>query len=320
MSKIISVVVPVYNNKESLEETCQQIVEVHKNNFNHLILEMMFVNDGSKDGSWEELLRLQEIYKEKISLLNLSRNFGQLGAMLAGFNHAEGDAIICISADLQDPISLMARMVSYWEKSDTEIVMGYRQNRTDSFLARIFSKFAYFVARISYPELPKGGSDYWLMSKRASKILCSLKGRHNSLNGCLMSVGFSKMFIPYTRIQRKFGKSGWGFWKKFKVLVDFLVDTSYVPIRFMSALGVVTAFSGFLYSISITCAWFYNKTPFPGWAPIMIVSMIIGGIIMTMLGVLGEYIWRIYDNTKSFPFFIVDEKKSTYANKGVISS
>ena len=308
MSKIISIVVPVYNNKESLEETCSQIIATHKNNFKHLTLEILFVNDGSKDGSWEELLRLKKKYKEKVTLLNLSRNFGQLGALFAGFNHAKGDAIICISADLQDPISLMPEMISYWEKNNTEIVMCYRENRKDSLLARVFSKCAYFISRISFPELPKGGSDYWLMSKRVSKLLCSLKGRHNALNGYLMSVGFSKIFIPYTRIERKFGKSGWGFWKKFKVDIDFLVDTSYLPIRFMSALGIITAFSGFIYSLMISYPWLHDQTPFPGWAPLMIMVMLIGGIIMTMLGVLGEYIWRIYDNIKEFPLFIVDKE------------
>jgi len=163
MSETISVVVPVFNNQPTLGETCSQIMEVHESSFKELDLEVIFVNDGSTDGSWDELLRLKERYKERVSLINLSRNFGQAGAVFAGFNNATGDAVICVSADMQDPISLMAKMVAYW-KNHTEIVICYRDNRSDGFFPRKFSKYAYLIARVTYPEIPKGGFDYWLMS------------------------------------------------------------------------------------------------------------------------------------------------------------
>ncbi len=274
------------------------------------------MNDGSKDGSWDELLRLQTIYEDKISLLNLSRNFGQLGALFAGFNNAKGDVVICVSADLQDPISLIEDMVAYWE-AGTEIVVCYRQNRSDGFFTKLFSKFAYFIARIPYPELPKGGFDYWLMSRRVCDLMCSFKGRHNFIQGYLLSVGFTKTFIPYVRKQRQFGKSGYSLAKKINIIVDFFVDLSSLPIRFMSCTGLIIAFAGFVYSLFIVYAWLYNKTPFPGWAPLMIMLMIVGGMIMTMLGVLGEYIWRIYDNLKDFPLFIVEKKHEKTDDKNL---
>ncbi len=309
MSQIISVVVPVYNNQPTLVETCRQIVEVHERNFKDLELEVMFVNDGSTDKSWEELLRLKDIYNEQISLLNLSRNFGQFGALFAGFNHARGDAVICVSADLQDPISLMAKMVAYW-KNNTEIVICYRENRTDGFFSRIFSNLAHSVARVSFSELPKGGFDYWLMSRKVCKLLCSVKGRHNFLQGYLLSLGFSKALIPYTRMQRKVGKSGYSFGKKLNIVFNFLVD-SYLPIRFMSSLGAVISLCGVIYSLLIVYTWLMDQTPFSGWAPLMIMSMMIGGFLMIMLGVIGEYIWRIYDNLKDFPLFIVESKSTS---------
>src|SRR5258708_5624101 len=132
MSQTISVIVPVYNNHPTLKETCRQILEVHQRDFSDLELEVVFVNDGSTDKSWEELERLQRLHKDKISLINLSRNFGQLGALFAGFNNARGDVIISVSADLQDPICLMAKMVAYW-KNDTEIVICYREHRIEGF-------------------------------------------------------------------------------------------------------------------------------------------------------------------------------------------
>lgn len=201
----------------------------------------------------------------------------------------------------------MSKMVAYW-KDGTEIVVCHRQNRQDGFFRRIFSKFAYNIARASCAELPSGGFDYWLMSRRVCKLLCSFKGRHNFIQGYLLSMGFSKEFIPYTRAQRKVGKSGYSLGKKIKIVIDFLVDSSYLPIRLMSCIGGLLSLLGVIYSLMIIHAWYTYQTPFPGWAPIMIMLMIIGGMLMIMLGVIGEYIWRIYDNIKDFPLYIINEK------------
>jgi dolichol-phosphate mannosyltransferase len=267
---------------------------------------VIFVNDGSTDKSWEELLRLKELYKGKVSLLNLSRNFGQLGALFAGFNSARGDAVICVSADLQDPISLMGKMVAYWRTS-TELVICYRENRKDGIFTGILSSFAHSIARISYPELPRGGFDYWLMSRRVCNLLCSLHGRNMFLQGYLSSVGFSKAFIPYTRMSRKSGRSGYTFGSKVDIVMSFLVNSS-APIRVMSCLGVFISLCGLIYSLLIVHAWLMHATPFSGWAPLMIVSMVIGGTLMMMLGLIGEYIWRIYENVRNFPLFVIEKK------------
>ena len=126
--------------------------------------------------------------------------------MFAAFSHVRGDAVICISADLQDPIALMAKMVAYW-KNDTEIVICYRESRSDGFFSQMLSKVVYSIARLSHPTLPKGGFDYWLMSRKVCELLRSMKGRHNFLQGYLLSVGFSKAFVPYTRVKRSGGNS-----------------------------------------------------------------------------------------------------------------
>jgi polyisoprenyl-phosphate glycosyltransferase len=313
MAETISVVVPVFNNEPTLAETCRQIIEVHESSFKDLDLELIFVNDGSSDESWQELLRLQHFYKQKITLLNLSRNFGQTAALFAGFQHATGDAIICISADLQDPIALMGKMVAHW-KNNAEIVICYRRDRTDGFFARIFSTLAYSIARLSYKELPKGGFDYWLMSKRVCQLLGSLTGRSFLVQGYLSSLGFAKAFIPYTRVTRPVGRSGYSFWKKLEFVIQLIID-SYVPIRFMSCLGLFIATSGVVYSLVIVYAWFMNQTPFRGWVPLMIVAMIIGGGLMTMVGIIGEYVWRLYDDHRGLPRYIVETKSTSEAQK-----
>jgi polyisoprenyl-phosphate glycosyltransferase len=198
-------------------------------------------------------------------------------------------------------------MVEYWQ-TGTEVVICYRKGRSDGFLSRLSSSFAYFVARASNPALPKGGFDYWLMSRRVCKWLCSFKGRHNFIQGDLLAIGYSRAFIPYTRVRRNVGRSGYSLWKKITIVVDFLVTASYLPIRFVSCVGVLIALGGVIYSLLIVYAWYMRQTPVAGWAPLMIVQMIIGGMIMLMLGVIGEYLWRIYDNLKDFPLFIIEEK------------
>jgi dolichol-phosphate mannosyltransferase len=203
----------------------------------------------------------------------------------------------------------MAKMVAYW-KNNTEIVICYRESRNDGQLARMLSRYAYSVARLTYPELPRGGFDYWLMSRRVCKMLCSFRGRHNFVQGYLLSVGFSKAFIPYTRVKRKVGSTGYKFGQKLKMVVDFLVDSS-LPIRFMSGLGVLFSLCGCAYSLIIAYAWFVQKTPFSGWAPLMVITMLIGGMLMIMLGVIGEYVWRIYDNSREFPLYIIDKSLTT---------
>jgi glycosyltransferase involved in cell wall biosynthesis len=310
MPRTVSVVVPVYNNQETLEETTRQILAVHEGRFGDLRLEMVFVNDGSTDGSWNELLRLKSLHDDKITLLNLSRNFGQQGALFAGFSQMRGDAVICVSADLQDPIELIGNMVESW-RSGIEVVICYRQARSDGFASQAFSAFAYFVLRASNPEIPKGGFDYWLMSRRACKLVCSLKGRDHSLQGDVLGVGFSRAFIPYTRLPRRVGRSGYTFWKKLTIVLDFLVTASYLPIRCLSVVGAVMAFGGAVYSLLIVYAWYTQRTPFEGWAPLMILQMVMGGVIMLMLGAIAEYVWRVYDSLKDFPAFIIEQRLAT---------
>lgn len=315
MAATVSVVVPVFNNQQTLEETCSQLLAVHEGSFSDLELEIVFVNDGSGDGSWLELLRLKELHGDRITLLNLSRNFGQHGALLAGFNRARGDAVVCVSADLQDPISLIARMVELW-RAGTDVVIAYRQGRAEGFFTRLFSNLAYVVARASYPALPKGGFDYWLMSRRVCKLFCSLKGRHNFLQGNLLAIGFSRAFIPYTRVKRKVGRSGYSFFKKIVIVIDFFMSASYLPIRILSCVGALIAFAGAVYSLLIVYAWYTHQTPIAGWAPLMIIQMVIGGMIMLMLGIIGEYVVRVYDNLRDFPLFIVEEGSSVVGESG----
>lgn len=298
----LSIVIPVFNNLNTLEITLKSIIDVLKEN-NGLVYEIVFVNDGSTDGSLDELLRLKNSYSEIIKCIDLSRNFGQFGALTCGFKYAVGDAVICISADLQDPVGLIPTMISSW-RGGSEIVICHRSDRHDGCFNSFASRIAYAISRYSYVDLPSGGFDYWLMSSKISKMLIGMKGKHNFMQGYLVALGFPKTFIPYERQKRQSGKSGYKFSLKLRILVDFICDTTYLPIRVFSAIGMSISILGFIYAIFILYAWLNNNTPFDGWAPIMMLILVMSGLTMLMLGMIGEYIWRIYDNQRDFPIFI----------------
>lgn len=303
--KIISIVIPVYKNCESLNETSSRILEIWQKSFSKFSIEMVFVDDGSPDNSWEELLKIKKTHSENVSLVKLSRNFGQVSAILAGYATSKGDAVVTISADLQDPIEIIATMISHWEQG-SEIVIAHRDSRNDDTASTLFSRIAYGVARRANPRIPPGGFDYLLLSRRATDLMKSFSGRHRFFQGDVLWLGLPTIFIPYARERRPHGKSGWTFSKKFKYFTDLILDSSYLPIRLMSSLGFFTASTGLIYAVAIIIAWFRNATPFTGWAPIMITLLILGGLIMMMLGVIGEYIWRIYDDVKEKPLYIIE--------------
>jgi len=306
LQKIVSVVVPVFCNQETIEETCLQIFDIHQKNFLQYSLEIVLVDDGSSDDSYKRLLSIYDRFSERVVVVKLSRNFGQLFAILAGYGVAKGDAIITISADLQDPVYLMADMVAYWEQGN-EIVVAYRQGREDDIAARLFSRVAYSIAKKANPNMPIGGFDYLLLSRKAVNLLKVFHGRHRFFQGDVLWLGLKTVFVPYLRKKRGFGKSGWSFSKKLKYFIDLILDSSYLPIRMMSAIGVITALTGCIYAIAIIYSWLVNKTPFQGWAPLMIIVLLIGGMIMTMLGVIGEYLWRIYDDVRERPMYITEK-------------
>lgn len=302
----ISFVVAVYRNAGAITHTYQKIRGVFENELHDYDYEIVFVDDGSDDGSLQEILGLRE-HDDRIKAITFTRNFGQMAAMLAGLGQASGDATINISADLQDPVDLIPQMVQKW-RDGAEIVVCYRTDRSDTFAAKMFSKFAYGALRLSIPQIPPGGFDFVLMDRKALDEFNSIDVRNRFFQGDLLWTGYRTSFIPYVRLKRTIGKSQYNIRKKLKNFLDAFLDASYLPIRFISLAGLVTSALGVLYSITIVASWLSGSTPFAGWAPLMIVILIVGGLIMVMLGIIGEYIWRIYDEVRKKPNYIVRDR------------
>jgi dolichol-phosphate mannosyltransferase len=302
----ISFVVPVYQNEGALSKTYEKIRAVFSKEIALHEYEIVFVDDGSQDGSLREILSLRD-QDSRVKVITFTRNFGQMAAMLAGFKEATGDAIINISADLQDPVELIPQMVKKWQDG-SEIVICYRTDRSDSLPAKLFSHLAYALMRLSQPQIPPGGFDFVLMDRKVMDTFNAIEVRHRFFQGDLLWAGYRTSFIPYVRLKRTIGKSQYNFWKKLKNFLDAIIDASYLPIRLMSLLGVITSALGVLYSASIVIAWLRGETPFTGWAPLMIVILLIGGLIMVMLGVIGEYVWRINEEVRKKPNYVIRNK------------
>lgn len=302
----ISFAIAVFRNEGALRKTYEKLTAVFSNALRDYEYEIVFVDDGSDDGSLREVLALRA-EDTRVKVLTFTRNFGQMAAILAGLKEATGDAVINLSADMQDPVELIPDMVEKW-RAGAEIVVCYRTDRSDTIAAKVFSRFAYGALRWSIPQIPPGGFDYVLIDRRPLDEFNAIDVRNRFFQGDLLWTGYRTCFIPYVRLKRLIGKSQYNFSKKLKNFLDAFLDASYLPIRFISAVGAITSVLGVLYSLTIVYAWLVHSTPFTGWAPIMVAIFLIGGLIMLMLGVIGEYVWRIYDEVRKKPNYVIRDK------------
>lgn len=307
-SQSLSIVVPVFRNSESIEILVNEILSVKHLRFPSVASEIVFVDDGSDDESWQVILRMRDAYPEIVSAYKLTRNFGQLGAMVRGYELAKGDAVISISADLQDPTSLIGDMVETW-LAGVDLVVATRTQRSDGFMKSITSRLAYGYVQKVMTGVPKGGFDFFLMSRRVVDHLLSFKGRFRFLQGDLVWLGYPTVWLPYERVKRLHGKSGYSWSRRMGNFIDLVLDSSYGPLKLMARLGALIAGLGVVYSGMIFGAWLVGDTPFSGWAPIMVSILIMGGMTMVMLGILGAYLWRIYDEVRQRPMSILLESR-----------
>jgi glycosyltransferase involved in cell wall biosynthesis len=301
--KRISFVIPVYRNERAVTLTYRQIRQTLASDLTNYRYEIVFVDDGSDDGSLPELLAIRDA-DENVRVVSLTRNFGQMAAILAGFKQATGDLLIQLSADLQDPIALVPQMVAEYERG-AEVVACHREHRQDGSFRRLSSRLLYGILRLSFPQIPAGGFDYILLDRKVVDAFNAVEVRNRFFQGDILWFGYKTTFIPYTRVKREIGRSQYTFGKRLKNSLDAILDSSYLPIRFISLVGVITAFAGFLYAVDIVYERLRHDVPFTGWAPIMILILVIGGVLMLMLGIIGEYVWRIYDEVKGKPNYIV---------------
>ncbi|MCT2195587.1 glycosyltransferase family 2 protein [Paenibacillus sp. p3-SID1389] len=300
-----SIVVPIYYNELNIPYTVPKLQSL-QDLIPDCDMEFVFVDDGSKDASLKLLLEAKKT-DPRIKVIKLSRNFGSMAAIQAGLEHATGDCVGIISADLQDPPELFEQMICQW-KSGKKVVLATRAQREESFSQRVFSNSYYFLLeKFALKGYPRGGFDFVLIDKQVVREILDIKEKNTNIMSLIYWLGHERDLLPYTRQERKLGKSRWTVSKKVKLFVDSFVSFSYMPIRIMSLIGLVTAIISFLYGIFVVISTLFGLIQLQGWTTIIALITFLLGIIMTMLGIIGEYLWRILDESRGRPAYIVDE-------------
>lgn len=309
MKKIVSIVVPIYYNEGSLPILIKKIEEIAQEN-NKYEFEFIFVDDYSKDNSYKVLLKYFYKSEFNVKLIKLSKNHGSFTACVAGLTKATGDCAVVIAADLQDPPELISKMLPIWNNG-TEVVMAARNSREDPFFSKLFSKIYYKILRkFALEDMPEGGFDFVLIDKKVINIICDIKEKNTSLMGLILWIGFKREIIYYDRKARRHGKSMWTFTKKVKYFIDSFVAFSFLPIRISTMMGFFVSILAFLYTIFLIYERLINKNLIQGITALIVIALFLGGIQLIMLGIFGEYIWRILDELRKRPTFIIDDYKS----------
>ena len=303
-----SVVLPVYFNADSLlpsyEKLKEQILALRPRLRGGLI----YVDDGSGDNSFAVLREIQSKGDLPVAILKLSRNFGQVMAIRAGIDHCRSAAAIVMSADGQEPASLIPQMLSEHFSNGKEVVICSRANREENAYRTWTSRLFYgLMRRLCFRDMPLGGFDCFLLGPAAQNAFrreCELQP---FLQGQVLRLGFSRAFVSYTRLKREFGRSRWTLGKKLAYFFDGLMNYSFFPIRAVSYLGMALALLGLLYAAVVLVAKLVVGNPVKGWTPLMIVVLVLGGAQMLTLGVFGEYLWRILVQVQRRSPYVVEE-------------
>ncbi|WP_313016174.1 glycosyltransferase family 2 protein [Acetoanaerobium noterae] len=301
----VSIIVPIYYNELNIPHLYEQMKEkiLSRTDFE---AEIVCVDDGSKDGSYKALLELRE-KDNRFKVVKLSRNFGSHTAILAGFAHATGDCMTMVAADLQEPLEIIIEMYEKW-KQGKKVVIAVRKDREDGFFQKLFSNTYYsLMQKYALKDMPSGGFDCFFIDKKVRDVLVSMNEKNSSIVGQVLWAGFEMDKIYYVRKKREIGESKWTLSKKIKLFIDSFMAFSYVPIRFISTLGIFISIVGFILAVFLIVNKFMFNVPVQGWTTMMITLLMLSGIQMLTLGVIGEYLWRNFDESRGRPTYIVEE-------------
>jgi glycosyltransferase involved in cell wall biosynthesis len=300
-----SIVIPTYYNELNIPHTIPRL-QLLGDLLSEFELEFIFVDDGSKDRTVPLLLEAQK-KDTRIKVIKLSKNFGSISAINAGLHYVSGDCVGLIAADLQDPPELFVEMLARW-RDGKKVVMATRSDREEPLSQKIISNsYYYLMDKFAIKGYPKGGFDFVLMDRQVANEIIQISEKNTNIMSLIFWLGHEQEFIPYVRKKREHGKSMWTFSKKIKLFIDSFVSFSYFPIRFMSIFGAIMAVASFIYGVFVIVNTLMGGPIVVGWASLVALMSFFFGLIMIMLGIIGEYLWRILDETRNRPAFIVDE-------------
>lgn len=310
--KKITILIPAYNEGGNIDTMYHALVDLMDNPQNQKYdWEILFVNDGSKDDTLTQLRQLREQDK-RVCYVNLSRNFGKENALLAGMDYSTGDAVVIIDADLQHPVSVIPQMIYWWEQGYDD-VYGKRQTRgQESWLRKRLSLAFYSLLQSTTRiEILQNVGDFRLLDKRVVNAIKSLRETQRYTKGLYCWVGYNKKEVLFEQTDRRAGKSSFSMGRLINLAIDGITSYSTAPLRFSALLGIVVSFASFLYLCFIFGKTLLYGDPVPGFPTLISVILLLGGLQLLVLGIIGEYIGRIFNETKQRPSYIAESYNET---------
>jgi dolichol-phosphate mannosyltransferase len=300
----VSVVVPVFNEEATLDALVARLERVLEGA--GLDYEVVFVNDGSRDRS-AEMLRAHHARNPRLKCIMLSRNFGHQVAVTCGLDHAQGDAIIVMDGDLQDPPEVLPGLIARW-RDGFDVVYAVRRRRKEGWAKVLAYKAFYWVLhRVSYLDIPLDSGDFSLMDRRVVDLLAAMPERNRFVRGLRTWVGLRQTGFEYERDARYAGESKYSFTKLLRLAFDGLVSYSFAPLRLVSNLGMLVSLSALLYMVYLLAARLFGDMTIQGWTSTVVIVLFLGGIQLLSLGIIGEYIGRIFDEVKQRPQYVIGD-------------
>ena len=301
----VSLIIPVYYNEDNLRPLYADIKEkfIEKIDYEY---EIVMVNDGSKDKSYEVM---QELAAQdgNIKTISLSRNFGSHAAILCGLSHCTGDCAVVKAADLQEPTELVLEMVESWKRGNN-VVLGVREGRDESKGQTFFANFYYkLVQKAALPEMPDQGFDVYLVGRKVITVLEKLDEKNSALTGQILWSGFKTERVFYHRLAREIGTSKWTLKKKVRLVADTLFSFSTLPIKVVTMVGGFSFAGSLVWSIVVLVCKLLGFIEVSGWTTLFIFNLFSFGVTMLTLGILGEYLWRTFDASRKRPPYIIED-------------
>jgi len=308
-NKVVSIVVPCYNEEASLphlyEEVCKIMSAIPKYEW-----ELLFINDGSRDKTMA-IIKEMAMHDERISYVNLSRNFGKENAMLAGFDYVKGDCMILMDADLQDPPSLIPEMLKYWEEGYDDVYAKRRDRGKESWLRKQFSLLFYWLLDKSTRfEVLKNVGDFRLLSRKCIDALKRMRESERYTKGLFCWIGYKKKEILFDRGDRKYGSSHWNFFQLAGLAVEGLTSFTVSPLRWATYLGFIIGVGALFYLLWTLIKVMIWGDPVAGFPTLICVILFLGASQLIAIGILGEYLGKIFNETKGRPVYLVSEYHS----------
>jgi glycosyltransferase involved in cell wall biosynthesis len=306
MSKSVTLLIPAYNEEPVLPALYDRLQKLASSQPSY-DFEFLFVNDGSRDGTLPLIKQLAH-KDSRVSYVDLSRNFGKEIAMIAGIDHVDSDAMVIIDADLQDPPELIPKMIELWEQGYDDIYARRSKRLGESWLKRTTSSLFYKVLQRSTSiPIQRDTGDFRLLDRRCIDALKQIRERERYTKGFFSWIGFNKKEITYVRDPRAAGETKWNYTKLFNLAIDGIVSFTTAPLRISTVLGMVVSIVAFAYILYLLIRPLYGVPTGGGYSSLMAVILFLGGIQLLSLGIIGEYIARIFNETKQRPLYLVAE-------------